>query len=227
MTVETAYQYLYGGALIVFLILIGAMVIRSIIGPRSTDRIMSVNMLGTMTISSIAILSFILKEEYLADVALIYAMISFVAVLMMASMFIPAKPKKPRLDAERKSGAAERILLSNRTHAKAQALAEELGSTAVTNEEIARRANLIFLGVKPHMMKDVLAPLKPILQEKKPLLISDKHFHFSLVYKIQFYLGMKVKLTFVLRPFFIKKCVVGLSFDSEFCLHSFCLSVTI
>ena len=28
MTVETAYQYLYGGALIVFLILIGAMVIR-------------------------------------------------------------------------------------------------------------------------------------------------------------------------------------------------------
>ena len=97
MTVETAYQYLYGGALIVFLILIGAMVIRSIIGPRSTDRIMSVNMLGTMTISSIAILSFILNEEYLADVALIYAMISFVAVLMMASMFIPAKPKKPRL----------------------------------------------------------------------------------------------------------------------------------
>ena len=79
MTVETAYQYLYGGALIVFLILIGAMVIRSIIGPRSTDRIMSVNMLGTMTISSIAILSFILNEEYLADVALIYAMISFVA----------------------------------------------------------------------------------------------------------------------------------------------------
>ena len=100
MTVQTAYQYLYGGALIVFLILIGAMVIRSIIGPRSTDRIMSVNMLGTMTICSIAILSFLLHEGYLADVALIYAMISFVAVLMMASMFIPAKPGRPRLDKE-------------------------------------------------------------------------------------------------------------------------------
>lgn len=100
MTVQTAYQYLYGGALIVFLILIGAMVIRSIIGPRSTDRIMSVNMLGTMTICAIAILSFLLHEGYLADVALIYAMISFVAVLMMASMFIPAKPGRPRLDKE-------------------------------------------------------------------------------------------------------------------------------
>ena len=100
MTVETAYQYLYGGALIVFLILIGAMVVRSIIGPRSTDRIMSVNMLGTMTICAIAILSFLLHEGYLTDVALIYAMISFVAVLMMASMFIPAKPGRPRLDKE-------------------------------------------------------------------------------------------------------------------------------
>ena len=124
MTVETAYQYLYGGALIVFLILIGAMVIRSIIGPRSTDRIMSVNMLGTMTISSIAILSFLLNEGYLADVALIYAMIRFVAVLMMASMFIPAKPKKPRLDTGRKSGTEERTEENSASHSTQKGGAE-------------------------------------------------------------------------------------------------------
>lgn len=129
MTVESAYYYLYGGALIVLLILIGAMVIRSIIGPRSTDRIMSVNMLGTMTISSIAILSFLLKEDYLADVALIYAMISFVAVLMMASMFIPAKPKHPKLGEESEGGNpaektdggdAERILRQDAAGRKAE-----------------------------------------------------------------------------------------------------------
>ena len=62
MTIEQAYQTLYGGALIVLILMIGVMVIRSIIGPRSTDRIMSVNMLGTMTISSIAILSVLLDE---------------------------------------------------------------------------------------------------------------------------------------------------------------------
>ena len=82
------------------ILLIGAMVIRSIIGPRSTDRIMSVNVLGTMTICSIAVLSVLLDEGYLADVALIYAMISFVAVLMMASMFVPSRPKAPELDEE-------------------------------------------------------------------------------------------------------------------------------
>ena len=101
MTVEQAYQILYGGALIVFLLMIGAMVIRSIIGPRSTDRILSVNMLGTMTICSIAVLSVLLDEGYLADVAMIYAMISFVAVLMMASMFVPSKPKAPVLDRDK------------------------------------------------------------------------------------------------------------------------------
>ena len=106
MTVEQAYQTLFGGALIILLVLIGAMCIRSIIGPRSTDRIMSVNMLGTMTICSIAILSLILDEGYLADVALIYAMISFVAVLMMASMFVPSKPKEPELDRASDEGDA-------------------------------------------------------------------------------------------------------------------------
>ena len=86
------------------ILFIGLMVIRSIIGPRSTDRILSVNMLGTMTICSIAILSVLLDEGYLADVALIYAMISFVAVLMMASMFVPSRPKAPELDEETAAG---------------------------------------------------------------------------------------------------------------------------
>ena len=88
MTVEQAYQILYGGALIVLILLIGAMVIRSIIGPRSTDRIMSVNMLGTMTICSIAVLSVLLDEGYLADVALIYAMLSFLAVVLLTKVYL-------------------------------------------------------------------------------------------------------------------------------------------
>ena len=88
------------------ILFIGLMVIRSIIGPRSTDRILSVNMLGTMTICSIAILSVLLDEGYLADVALIYAMISFVAVLMMASVFVPSRPKAPELDEDDKEEEA-------------------------------------------------------------------------------------------------------------------------
>ena len=56
-----------------------------------------------------------------------------------------------------RSGLAQTILLANRTPAKAEALAAELpGAALSTNEEIARTAKLIFLGVKPQMMAGVL-----------------------------------------------------------------------
>ena len=87
--IETAYQYLFFGALIWFGILIFIMLVRSIIGPRITDRILAINVIGTMVICSIAILSRALGESYLVDVALIYAKISFISVLILARTYIP------------------------------------------------------------------------------------------------------------------------------------------
>lgn len=50
--------------------------------------------------------------------------------------------------------------------------AKELGFPYLSAAEIADGAQRIFLGVKPQMMAGVLESLKPVLQEKKPLLIS-------------------------------------------------------
>ena len=50
--------------------------------------------------------------------------------------------------------------------------AKSLGLPYVSAEEICRKADRIFLAVKPQMMPGVLENLKPILQEKKPLLIT-------------------------------------------------------
>ena len=55
---------------------------------------------------------------------------------------------------------------------KAIALAAEIPCGYLSAEELAQQCDRIFLGVKPHMMKDVLAPLQPILKERKPLLIT-------------------------------------------------------
>ena len=44
------------------------------------------------------------------------------------------------------------MLLANRTPAKAQALADQLGCQATDNQTVAARCELIFLGVKPQMM---------------------------------------------------------------------------
>ncbi len=48
MSIETAYQILFSFALIWLSVLILAMLIRSIHGPRITDRILSINMIGTL-----------------------------------------------------------------------------------------------------------------------------------------------------------------------------------
>ena len=55
------------------------------------------------------------------------------------------------------------ILLSNRTPAKAEALAKDLGCQASDNETVARTCSLIFLGVKPQMMAGMLESIAPIL----------------------------------------------------------------
>ena len=55
---------------------------------------------------------------------------------------------------------------------RAIALAAEIPCGYLSTMEIVQQCDRIFLGVKPHMMKDVLAPLQTVLAERKPLLIT-------------------------------------------------------
>ena len=61
----------------------------------------------------------------------------------------------------------EDILLSNRSPEKAQALAEKLGARPADNETITRDCDVIFLGVKPQTMAQMLLPLQPILTGRR------------------------------------------------------------
>ena len=63
------------------------------------------------------------------------------------------------------------IAVSDRS-GKASGLAQELGVQYLDNASIAAECDRIFLAVKPHMMKDMLAPLQSALAERKPLLIT-------------------------------------------------------
>ena len=84
---SAAYEYLAIAVMICIALLIVACLIRSVLGPRVTDRIVAVNSIGTMTITVIALFSVLLGEAYLLDVALIYAMISFVAVIVLTKIY--------------------------------------------------------------------------------------------------------------------------------------------
>ena len=87
-SLEKAYDIFFTGALIVLAVLVVLCLVRAIIGPRVADRIVSVNMTGTMVIVMIAILALMLEEGYLADICLIYAMISFLAVIVLVKVYM-------------------------------------------------------------------------------------------------------------------------------------------
>jgi multicomponent Na+:H+ antiporter subunit F len=57
---------------------------RAIKGPKATDRLIAINVIGTKTVMLICIISFILKEAYFIDVVLVYALISFVSSIVIA-----------------------------------------------------------------------------------------------------------------------------------------------
>ena len=62
---------------------------------------------------------------------------------------------------------ANRVLLTNRTQAKAEKLALEIGAEAVTQREAAEQADFLFLGVKPQMLPGLAETLAPLLKARE------------------------------------------------------------
>ena len=83
-----AYTTLFTAALLILGALMIACLVRAILGPRIADRLVSINMMGAIAIMIIALLSVMLDEGYLVDIAIIYAMLSFLAVVVLVKVFI-------------------------------------------------------------------------------------------------------------------------------------------
>lgn len=98
--IERAYDWLFTAAVLILVVLVILSIIRSILGPRTADRIIAVNMTGTMIISIIAILSVYLDENYLVDVSLIYAMISFLGVVVLSKVYTGVYMEKKGMKAD-------------------------------------------------------------------------------------------------------------------------------
>lgn len=80
--------------------------IRAIKGPRTADRIVAINMMGTLTMVIIAVLAVKMDEGYLVDICLIYAMISFLAVTLLAKVYMGVYAERKKNE-EKKEGEKE------------------------------------------------------------------------------------------------------------------------
>lgn len=85
---EMIYQKMYIAVWVILAVMLFVCLIRAVRGPRVADRIMAVNMMGTMVMVMIVVLSLLLKEGFLVDICLIYAMVSFLAVVVISKVYI-------------------------------------------------------------------------------------------------------------------------------------------
>ena len=102
---EMAYRTVFIGALIFLAIMVFLCLIRAVMGPRVADRIVAVNMMGTMVMVIIAILALLLKEGYLVDICLIYAMISFLAVIVLTKVYMGVHKENTSAKEEEENGS--------------------------------------------------------------------------------------------------------------------------
>ena len=87
MVLVERFEWIFHIILIVLAIMLVLCLIRAIVGPRIADRLVAVNMMGTMVMVIISILALIMNEGYLVDICLIYAMISFLAVVVLTRVY--------------------------------------------------------------------------------------------------------------------------------------------
>ena len=107
MALINQYNWLFYGILSVLAVLQVFCLIRAVIGPRIADRLVAVNMITTMVTVMIAILAVLKGESYLVDICLVYAMISFLAVVVLSRIYtgVYRQAKDCRKEKEEKQNA--------------------------------------------------------------------------------------------------------------------------
>lgn len=99
---QNAYHAVFVGALIFLALMLVLCFIRAVRGPKVADRIVATNMMGTIVMVIIAILALLLNEGYLVDICIIYAMISFLAVIVLTKVYMGVYLEKKKKEEKKK-----------------------------------------------------------------------------------------------------------------------------
>lgn len=102
IVLETAFSIVMTIFPVILALMVFMCLIRAIKGPRITDRIVAINMMGTLTMVIIAILAVKMDEGYLVDICIIYAMISFLAVTLLTKVYMGVYAERKRKEEEKR-----------------------------------------------------------------------------------------------------------------------------
>ncbi len=76
-------QNFFTAVLCIMMCVVFVCLVRAIMGPRSTDRVIAMNMIGSLVVMMICILSYLLEEAFLIDVAILYALLNMLVVVVL------------------------------------------------------------------------------------------------------------------------------------------------
>ena len=93
---------IYDGFVIVMLVVLALVVfgyfIRTILGPHFSDRLLAVNSISTVVMLFICFIAVMQGENYIIDIALIYAVLGFVSVIILCKAYLRSHHKEKAND---------------------------------------------------------------------------------------------------------------------------------
>lgn len=72
---------MFGAASLAILVIMAMALARALMGPTVFDRILAVNLFGTLTVVLIALLGFLIDRPEFLDISLVYALINFIGTI--------------------------------------------------------------------------------------------------------------------------------------------------
>lgn len=90
---ETIYNGFLIAAMVVLAFVVFGYFIRTVLGPHFSDRIVAVNSISTIVMLFIGFIAVMQGENYLVDIALIYAVLGFVTVVILCKLYLRSHHK--------------------------------------------------------------------------------------------------------------------------------------
>ena len=81
---ESLYEGIMVYGTVITMVLIFFCLGRAIVGPGAPDRVTAINIIGTKTVVIIALISLIYNYEFYIDIAMVYALMAFIATIGVA-----------------------------------------------------------------------------------------------------------------------------------------------
>ena len=84
MNIGQILEVLYSLGAVLVMLMIFLSLIRALTGPTASDRITAINIIGTKTLLIITLIARVYGQEYFLDIAMIYALMSFITTIGVA-----------------------------------------------------------------------------------------------------------------------------------------------